>query len=128
MNGNEVTTFEAVGGRKDKLPLKRKKNYAETKHRANQAAARATRLLRGVSAARVGAEVRGAPKELKGDTRLLRNYGGHHTARLKGEGKSARHQPPVAPTMRQPMALMDATTRAQAGHQYPDIQRLPHTL
>ena len=78
-----------------------------------------------MSAARTGAEVRGTTEELEGDARLLRHDGGHHTARLKGEGQSARQQPPPAPTLRQPLALMDATATAQARHHHPDLQRLP---
>ena len=108
--------------------VKRRNNYAEAKHRTNHAASGTTRLLRRVSAARTCAQVRRPSEEFQGDARLLRDDGGHHATRLEGTSQSARQQPPTAPTMRQPLALMDATATAQARHHHPDVQRLPHTL
>jgi hypothetical protein len=61
--------------------LKQKQN-AEAKYCDGTAPAGKARLLCRLPAARSSAEIRGETKELKGDSRLLRNDGGTHSARV----------------------------------------------
>jgi hypothetical protein len=80
-----------------------------------------------VSARWTGAQA-SAPTPKQGDACLPRNDGGSDRARRTGEGKQPRHEPPVAPTMRQPMGGVDDIARAQAGHLECVIHPVPHTI
>lgn len=107
---------------------KRINNYAKTKYSTDTTPRRATRLLCGVSASRFGAEICGTTEKLERDARVLRHNGGPDPEGNKGARLGEGQQPPVAATVRQPLALVDEPSTAKARYQYSDIQRLPHTL
>ena len=108
--------------------VKRINNYAKTKYSTDTTPRRATRLLRGVSPSRFGAQICSTTEELERDARMLRNDGGPDTERNKGARLGEGQQPPLAKTVRQPLALMDEPSTAKARYQYPDLQRLSHSL
>jgi hypothetical protein len=77
----------------------KKWNYAKEEYCNDTVAAGEAGLLRGVSAAGVGAEVCGAAEELEGDACVLRDYGGADATRREGAGEPEGQQPPLAPAM-----------------------------
>ena len=103
------------------------KYNAEAKYRTNSAAAGEAGLLRNVSAGRAGAETSAAAPKQR-DACLPRNDGGTHGARRTGEGEQPRHEPPTAPTVRQPMGGVDDSARAQAGHLECELHPVPHPI
>lgn len=102
--------------------VKRINNYAKTKYSTDTTPGRATRLLRGVSPPRFGAQICSTTEELEGDARVLRHDGSPDTEGNKGASLGEGQQPPVAATVRQPLALVDEPSPAQARYQYPNIR------
>ena len=81
-----------------------------------------------MSPSRFGTKICSTAEELERDARVLRYNGGLDTEGNKGASLGEGQQPPVAKTVRQPLALVDEPSTAKARYQYPDIQRLPHPL
>ena len=94
--------------------VKKISNYAKTKYRTNTTPRRATRLLRGVSPSRFGAQICCSTEELERDARVLWHNGSPDTERNKGTRLGEGQQPPLAKTVRQPLALMDEPATAKA--------------
>ena len=91
---------------------KRINNYAKTKYSTDTTPRRTTRLLRGVSPSRFGAQICCTTEKLERDARLLWHNGSPDTEGNKGACLGEGQQPPLAPTMRQPLALMDEPSTA----------------
>ena len=100
---------------------------AEAKYRTDNAAAGEAGLLRDMSARWAGAET-STPAPKQRDTCVPWNDGGPHRSRHSGESQQPRHEPPAAPTVRQPMGGVDDVARAQAGYLECELHPVPHPL
>ena len=78
---------------------KRINNYAKTKYSTDTTPRRATRLLRGVSPSRFGAQICSTAEELERDARMLWHDGSPDTERDKGARLGEGQQSPVAATV-----------------------------
>ncbi len=94
--------------------VKKISNYAKTKYSTDTTPRRATRLLCGVSPSRFGAQICITTEKLERNARLLWHNGSPDTERNKGARLREGQQPPLEKTVRQPLALMDEPTTAEA--------------